>query len=547
MAASSLVESALRVRSALEARERDPLAWWRFAVPRLHEAFALFTDPDPIEELHLRASNKGTKTETQAAWMLACLQKRPELDGVPVPQWRGPVEGAQFVLDFKAQLLSVQPAYLRLLGRWPYHARYSGEVLTSLRVKPIGASDNEAEWSVVHFLSQENRRSGVGVRADVAAFDEPPVIEILREMRKAAHAGRPSIRLIAETPTIRRQWAPLLEDYGDTPRRSIRRVDRERAECRWSLDDVSDWVLSPAEKAKLRRIYAKDPLREAREHGDYISTEGACPFNLDTLLAILGDCREPEIETIRAVREGMNGEPTTLERVPLQVWEKPQQGQRYYISIDPSSGIDDGRHNPACLHVVKLGPCDLVARWNGYLAPFTLGALAAAVGRQYANALVDVEMKDHWGVNVIRGLAHSKYPNVGHEMRELRPGEFAKEAGFDMNEETRTVIIGCIQDWVEARSAGIRYAECPSRQVIESIMDTELDDRGKIVAGQGVAHGEDVVCWGRALQKALSRSSRMIPEMRPALTAEQELARRIFGKNGKERPPGDGGLLRLRS
>lgn len=552
MTVSSLQETRIAVRAGLEAKERDPLAWWRFAVPRLRDGFALlFTDPH-LEELVLQACNLGTKTETLAAYILACLQKRKELDGVPIPQWVGPLEGAQFVLDYKAQLLSVQPAYLRLLGKWPHHARWNGEYLSTLRIKPIGAGDDESGWSVLHFISMENKRAGVGFRLDVAGFDEPPPMEVLREVRKAAHAGRRGIRIPAFTPTVRRQWAPIREDFGDTPRRSLVRLDAQRAIVRWSLDEVESRVLSDQRKADLRRSYARDPLADAREHGDYINTSGSCAFGqsgLATLMGMLDLCKPFKLESFRAVREDEDGEPTEVTRVQVEVWRPPVAGKRYYLDLDPASGVDDGKHNPAGFLVVELGTCNLCARWNGYMAPFTLGALAAAVGRQYGNAMVDVEMKDHWGVNVIRGLAYAKYPNVAHEKRELRPGDPpSKEAGFDMNEEVRSIIIGCAQEWIEAQGAGIKYADCPSRSVIECLIDMELDERGKIVAGPGIAHAEDAVLWGRCLQKAASRSSRPIPEQEsPILTPEQKVMRRVLGLgNDRFEPPAGQGYLRVR-
>jgi hypothetical protein len=528
-----LVDAYLPVKAALEQRKADPLAHWRFAVDRVREAARLFTGPDPIDELHLRACNKGGKTSTVAALVLACLQKREHLDGVPLPQWRGPLEAAQLVLDYKQQLLSVQPAYLRLLGSWPHHARYTGEILSSLSVKPLGASDHENEWSVLHFLSQENKRTGVGVRGDVIAFDEPPVIDILRELRKAAHAGRRSLILIGETPTVRREWWPLREDYGETLRRSIRRVDRERAEVRWSLDEVADWVLSPEEKDKLRRKYRTDPLRDAREHGDYINAVGECPFDAETLLQLLEECRDPNIVEWRVSIESLAGERATqVARVPVEIFGSPEPGAEYYGCIDPASGVDDHKHNPAGLHLRAVGSGDLVVRWNGYLAPYSVGVLGAGLGRQYNNARFDVEMKDHWGVNVVRGFTASRYGRLCHEERELRPGEWAKEVGFDNNEETRAAIIGCVQEWLEARRAGVRYANCPSRKIIECLLDCQLDERGKIVAGAtGTDHGEDLILWGQGLRKAVSRSNRAIPEVhRPKETPEQRLIREIRGE-----------------
>src|ERR1051326_2858923 len=101
-----LTDSYLQVRAALNRRAHDPLSWWRFAVPRLRDAFALFSSANPIDELHARACNKGTKTESCAAFVVACLQKRRCLDGVKLPEWRGPVHALALSLDYPQQKLS---------------------------------------------------------------------------------------------------------------------------------------------------------------------------------------------------------------------------------------------------------------------------------------------------------------------------------------------------------------------------------------------------------------------------------------------------------
>src|SRR3970040_811295 len=108
--AQSEAEQCLRLRTGNQKALRDPLDWWRFGVPRLRDAFRLFTGPKPINELHMRKPNRSGGTTTLATGLVACCQKRESLDGVAVPQWRGKVEACQFVLDYKRQLLSVQPA-----------------------------------------------------------------------------------------------------------------------------------------------------------------------------------------------------------------------------------------------------------------------------------------------------------------------------------------------------------------------------------------------------------------------------------------------------
>ena len=211
IASASYADAAIKVRLALAARESDPLSVWHHASPQSRTATELLAD---FDELYARAANKAGKTEWAAAVVLALLEKRPTLDGVALPQWHGPIHALALSLDYVQQKLSVQQTIMRLLGTWPHHAKWKGDdILSSLLVKPINASDDEETWSELTFMSQENRRAGIGARADVVWFDEPPVMDILRELRKAAHAGRKIVRLISATPTIRRQWAPLAEDY----------------------------------------------------------------------------------------------------------------------------------------------------------------------------------------------------------------------------------------------------------------------------------------------------------------------------------------------
>lgn len=532
------------VRIGQSLKRQDPLRWFRFGVPRIRQALAMFVTEE-IRELHLRACNKGGKTLSAAAFVIACCQKRQELDGCPIPQWAGPIEAVQLTLDFPQQILSVRPAYMRLLGKWPHRAKpqSSDEPLESLLIMPEGGNPNDTSgWSTIRFLSQKNMESGKGVRADVVAFDEPPKMDILNELRKAPHAGRPGVRLIAETPIRRREWAWLREDYGDSPRRSIRRVDKYRAECRWSLSDVEKWVLSDEEKQELLATWALNPaLKDAREHGDYTS-DGGCPLNVAAILAMMEHCLDPELSVFTVPRETLDqygAEPVA--KVTVEVWDKPKPGKRYYIAIDPASGIDDSKHNPAGLHVTEMGSGDLAARWNGYLSPHTVGGLAAILSRQYNDAGIDIEMKDHWGVNVVRGVQDGHCGGrLLHEMKELSPGKWSKEIGWDANEENRAIAIGQIQEWLDSYQAGVSYATCRSRAVLNCLLDTELDERGKIVAGPGVAHGEDMVLRGQSLRRCVSRTSRFANELqKPPPTQEEKrqevnkrLVDRIMGRNG---------------
>ena len=513
MNSPTLAERYVRLRAFNQAPLKDPLRYWHYAVPRLKDAFGLFVAHDPIEELHIRACNKGTKSESVAAFVVAACQKRNDLDGVPLPQWKGRVEAVQLVLDYPQQILSVQPAYLRVLGLWPHHATYKGEVLSSLRIMPVGGDlKDERTWSVIKFLSQENRRSGTGVRADIIAFDEPPRMSILRELRKAAHARRRMVMVIGETPTIRTQWGELSQDYEksehdrlkECPRSSIRRLDPERAEVRYSLGEVADWLIPPAEKAKLRRKYALEPyLADAREHGDYCITEGRCPFHEPTLLAMLAACdreiREVEWDITREV-DGEDGRVKRVARVMLHVLEDPQPGERYYLNVDPSKGIDSPEHDPGGILVRKESTGEEVTLYEGYIGSYGLGSLAAGLGKQYNMAVVDPESNSGWSEGVMRALGDVSYGNIARTYKTGHGGKLEPRFGFETNETTRPAMIGALQAWIAAWAAGAPYARCYFPRVIRALLETVVDEKGKVVAGAGY-HDEFLILKGQSLRK----------------------------------------------
>lgn len=501
LAQSAISEQFRRIRAGLAIKERDPLSFWHHAARQTKAATALLRE---VDELYARGPNVGGKTEWQYAVGLAILQKRRTLDGVPLPQWRGKVEGISLELDYPTQRLSSQQTVLRLLGQWPHHpVRKSDGILSSVRVQPLNGSSDQATWSTLTFMSQENRKSGTGIRADLVLGNEPPREAIWREIRKAAHAGRRSVRIIGATPIIRRQYEWLHKEYGECPRGEIRR-NRRRAEVRWSLYDNT--ALTKDHIETLLEEYTTDPLKEARIHGDYVATEGMCPFHVPTLLAMLDACREPEIVRWDISREvdGEGGRTRVVQRVDVQVLKYAEAGLEYYLDIDPSKGIDSPDHDPGGILVKIMGTGEDVALYEGYIGSYGLGVLAAALARQYNGAMVDFESNSGWSEGVLRGLADSGYGRIAKTRRYLQPGQWEPRLGFETTAQTRPAKIVAIQEWVAAHQAGVPYAPCRFRRVIETLLDTILDEKGKPVAAPGY-HDEFMILQGQGLLKTLPR------------------------------------------
>lgn len=543
----ALAECYGRVRAGLAARERDPLTYWRHSSTQSLEATRLLAD---FDELYARAANKGGKTEWMFAAGLAMLQKRRTLDGVPLPQWRGKLDGICLVLDYKQQKLSVQQTVLRLLGQNVYKPHWKGDrVLSSLLIQPregpAAESSDVGTWSSLEFLSQENMSAGVGARADLVLGDEPPKEPIWRETRKAAHAGRRIVRMMAVTPLLRRQWEWLKRDYGDPGRGSITR-HADWAEVRWSVFDNK--ALPDADVEKLLREYAHDPWRLARIYGDYFDASGDCPWDIGVLNAMEAEwCKaDPEIYDWRIQRE-VPGEQGLVRRwatAEVHVYEHYTPGRLCYVNVDPSRGIQSPNHDPGAVLVLEQGTGNLLAEYNGYLGAFGLGVLAAALARQYGDATVDPESNSGWGEGVLRGLAEAGYGNVSHTRKMAQPGRFEVDLGFLTSHTTRGAMIEAIQAWIDAYRGGIPYARCPSRRVLQALRDCVLDDLGRVAAAPGT-HDEFVILWGQGLRKTqrvradanLARPVRPPPRRRipaPAeVTVEQLLKEAVAGDRGE--------------
>jgi hypothetical protein len=498
----------IRVKQGLALRERDPLALWHHSSEQSREATALTNE---VDEIHARAANKGGKTEWEYAVGLAILQKRPSLDGVPLPQWRGRVEGVSLELDHEQQKLSSQQTILRLLGKWPHHAKHVGDALKTLRIMPVSGDADESRWSTLTFMSQKNMSTGKGIRADLVLGNEPPREDIWREMRKAAHAGRRIVRIIGETPTKRREWSWIKDDYGDCPRDSIRR-QQNRAEVRWSLHHNT--ALSADETKALlaeywgdpSREYPADPLYDARVFGDYIDTTGLCPFDIVALNHMLEECIPPSERQWTITREvdGDDGRVKAQTKVLISVLKDPEPGKSYYLDVDPSKGINDRSHDPGGILVSEMGSGEDVAMYEGYVGSYGLGSLAAGLARQYNNSLVDPESNSGWAEGVMRGLGDAGYGNIARTRKMGTEGRWETLWGFATTDVTRPAMIEEIQSWAAAYASGIHYAPCRFRRIIETLLDVILDENGKPVASPG-QHDEFMILKGQSLRKTVAR------------------------------------------
>jgi hypothetical protein len=527
-------ELAARIRHCATLRDRDPLAYWHHSSEETRQASVY---AGQRLEVALRKPNKSGGTYWGAAYTLSCLQGRPTLDGVALPRFvRKGLCASVFSLDYRQQCQSVQPAYLSALGEWPHRiTERSGEIIRTMRVKPLGGGDDDKKWPPLYFVSQKNPESGIGFRTDIVHFDEPPVERILQEMRKAPHPGHWWTRIITYTPLIRSQWYPLERDFtGCEGAPHLGRV------LVWLNDLHKCSHLTAQDIRELEESYRGDPLASARLTGLPKDASGDSAWGdlypvLDEMESEWG--ADPEVVPWEITREmpGPEGMSKVVARVDLEVWRN-HRGERWYEDLDPSLGINADGFDPCGLHGSEWTTGDLGYRYNGYCGAYGLGRLAAGVGRQYGMALVDPETTGGYGGPCLTALSDAHYGNVSQQPVETRPGEWEPQLGFQTTTATRPAMISAVQEWLRAYRAGHKYARCPSRAVIDALRDFILDAHGKPIAAPG-RHDEDVILWAQKLRK-LAPGRRVAVVSAPVMSKLPTGPTLTFGPiNGDVRPP----------
>lgn len=447
-------------------------------------------------EIYLHSGNKFGKSTIGVAASIAMCQGRDELDGIRLPRLPMPARWGLFVTSYPLHRSSTQPIIQSLIGDWPHRFERHGQTITGVLIKPRDwHSDDPHTWSVLSVYSCENANAGTGARLYGAQFDEPPPMNILREVRKAGEVATVFPLSITATPTKRSQWQPLREDYPDPEVNEGRIVNgflRLRGE---SFDNEA---LTERDKAELLNKYRNDPIREARLHGTEINDEGSSPFkrHYAELLRWLAEAGPGDMREWRVSREVVTAEGKRLvnELVDVEVHEDRQEGHVYRVIADPSLGIDDGEHDPGGLVVWDMtARCD-VAAYRGYIGEYGLGVLAAGLSKQYGDAMVDGDTTGGYGSAFISGLRAAGCTRIVNTSSG-KDGLERTHLGFTINAATRAEFSAAINEALLASKEGAPYMRVRTRWVLADLVDLALKD-GKPVTGSGL-HDEGFICAGR--------------------------------------------------
>lgn len=442
------------------------------------------------------------------------------LDGEPIPELPSPNVGFVIMRSYKQGIESVLSKYREAIGNHPHH-----EVSTAGKLDYIGviyvkpdaySSDDYRTWSKIHFIP-DGGQLPEGARIDWVHGDEPPSEEMWREVRFRGRANAMFVRYITATPLYRSQWEWLRRDF---PLEPLIPVGNRITVLSTVYDNLA---LSYEHIEQLEDLARGDSLEAARLKGEFVDIEGKCPFPDALLKRWSGRIRKGTMVpvTIQKELDTEDGRHLVEVTTEFEQFETFDLEEVYLGVIDPSLGINDNLHDPACIHIYARRRPRLVARWNGYLPGGATGRLAVRMANRYGRAALDCDMTGGYGESVINALMEERYSNVVMDDYADRPGTFAQRLGFRISAANRMEIISAIQQALAEDSVLV-----PSMEVIECLKNVAYDanDKPLAVAGQ---HDEDMICLGRACHLMRTRLPSAL--RKPKKTAMRDLLYQAMG------------------
>ena len=527
----------LNLHAGLDEERRDPLKYFRWASKK-QGLIAIFLSL--WCEVLARFGNSAGKTSGVAAIFVAMCRGMRVLDGIRLPAVRTPIVHWVLTKTRRQQVDSVQAEYLRWLGNWPHQIAWDNRakhyidsiwVSTSWCTHGHDAHCHHCSRIVFH-CEQSGVQSALGGRIDSCHADEPPDWRIWNEIRSRKRAGRKLLLVITATPLYRKDWEEMARDFSNCeehPRAG-------RVEVRSSLMD-NQFLTDDDKREFVEKLWGgrmvdgrpekiegqSDVLFEARVWGDYVDASGLCPFPSPHLSRWEKRCFEPilsKVMRVEAERDTERGIVLEHRKAVVDIWWKREPLESYFVLVDPSTGMEDSKHDPAGIHVYARRRPRLVARYDGFLGAHGVGILAGKLARYYNGALVDVEVTGGYGRGSLQALRRMGYHNLNWREVELSPGKLIRKLGWDTTQTLRGQFMAGIQQSLEENSIYI-----PSRAVIATLRGMIVGPGGKYIAQAG-RHDEDGILLGRATYLLTERPEapvaviEKLPSMATALAAD---------------------------
>jgi len=211
-------------------------------------------------------------------------------------------------------------------------------------------------------------------------------------------------------PLMGNEREELLDTFNDeeVELRDVHNATLEQLNWRrYQISFLGEGVSGNVLKTGLENFHEQYPTTD----DEAFVVSGRTVFDRDKLKKYLQKCSDPvsvgEIDGSIIRKESLGS---------LKIWERPVEGERYVVSIDPSSG-EPGSTDFGCLEVLRVMDmrqgwlaCQ-AAEWHGKVDAEVLGNYAVALGTIYNNALLVPEVFGY-GHAVLSAIQKAGYWNV---------------------------------------------------------------------------------------------------------------------------------------
>jgi hypothetical protein len=281
------------------------------------------------------------------------------------------------------------------------------------------------------------------------------------------------------------QFYPDLMEWGDsTAKKLMRRFDLTHEQIHWREWAIENKI-EGTNRTERERIFQQEYPATVEEA---FLTRGSNVYSKDLCDLLESNCKDPIAIGEPVDRAGQ----TKIKLHPfgkLSIWERPQKGDTYFITVDAGGGIkpsheaENKEPDPTCIDVWSRRTGRQVAQWHGHIDYGMIANVTLLVGRMYGNAKACVELMNH-GFTVVKDLKELKYP-----LYEAKPGE----PGFLTTKSSKPVMVDDLGEM--ARNGDLQIMSKAS----VSEMRTFVEKSGKYGAESG-CHDDRVMSAAMASQ-----------------------------------------------
>tara|TARA_R110000824_G_scaffold5923_1_gene27052 strand:- start:28968 stop:30554 length:1587 start_codon:yes stop_codon:yes gene_type:complete len=211
-----------------------------------------------------------------------------------------------------------------------------------------------------------------------------------------------------------------------------RRNDFHSTELMWDIhpDRDQNWFEKETRNMSVRQI--------SQELECNFNTSGETVIHTEDLVFIEKNIKEPKYRT-------------AFDR-NFWIWEEHRPENSYMITADVARG--DGQ-DYSVFHVFKLETSEIVAEYQGKVAPDVFSNIVSDAGKEYGNCLLVVE-NNSVGFAVLEKLKDIGYPNIyysiksTHEYIDQLTAEHKSNsvAGFTTSLKTRPIIVSKMEEFI---------------------------------------------------------------------------------------------------